>query len=209
MRKLLFALAASAAVLASGAASADTLDFETPDVAAFERIGPSYAGYTFTNWAVVDGPGYGASGYANVITSGQQSACGCASDFGEIYSSISNGTAFDLIGGNFASAWNDGATLLVEGYRGASLLYSQSFVLNTTGPSALTFGFTGIDLVNFSISGGTPSGLSGSGNYFGVDDLQLAASSGVPEPATWALMIMGFGAAGAALRRKKATVSYA
>ena len=174
MKMFLLAMAASAALLTPNTASAATFDFEDPDTGVFQQIGPDYGGFTFTNWAVI-GPGYGPSGYTNVITSGQQSACGCAADFGQIYTSISSVSAFNLVGGNFASAWNDGATLLVEGYLGASLLYSQNFSLNTTGPSALAFGFNGIDLVNFSISGGTPSGLSGSGNYFAVDDLQLSA----------------------------------
>jgi hypothetical protein len=37
------------------------------------------------------------------------------------------------------------------------------------------------------------------GNDFGVDNLRLASA---PEPAAWALMIMGFGAAGAMVRRR-------
>jgi len=37
------------------------------------------------------------------------------------------------------------------------------------------------------------------GNDFGVDNLALASA---PEPASWALMIMGFGAAGAMMRRR-------
>ncbi len=38
----------------------------------------------------------------------------------------------------------------------------------------------------------------------------IAATSPVPEPATWAMMLMGFGAVGGALRsRRKATVRYA
>lgn len=43
--------------------------------------------------------------------------------------------------------------------------------------------------------------LSSGSNSFEVDN---AAGAGVPEPAAWALMIMGFGAAGAALRRQRA-----
>jgi hypothetical protein len=39
-----------------------------------------------------------------------------------------------------------------------------------------------------------------SGNDFGVDNISLAS---VPEPASWALMITGFGAAGAMLRRRR------
>jgi hypothetical protein len=38
-----------------------------------------------------------------------------------------------------------------------------------------------------------------SGNDFGVDNIRLASA---PEPAEWTLMIMGFGAAGAMLRRR-------
>jgi PEP-CTERM motif len=43
------------------------------------------------------------------------------------------------------------------------------------------------------------SGVPG-GNDFGVDNISLAS---VPEPASWALMITGFGAAGAMLRRRR------
>jgi hypothetical protein len=39
-----------------------------------------------------------------------------------------------------------------------------------------------------------------SGNDFGVDNISLTA---VPEPATWGLMILGFGAAGAAVRTSR------
>lgn len=212
--KVCFSLLASAAllVLPVTAQAADIIDFEDPDTGSFQYIGPNYSGLTFTNWAVIDGLGYGASGYANVITSGQQSACGCAADFGQTITSISSISSFDLVGGNFASAWNDGATLLVEGYLGASLLYSQNFVLNTSGPSALVFGFNGIDQANFSISGGTPSGLPGAGDYFAVDDLQINAAAAVPEPATWAIMLLGFAFIGGAMRtakrRQKVAVSY-
>lgn len=43
------------------------------------------------------------------------------------------------------------------------------------------------------------AGLPGVGNAFQIDQLAAAA----PEPATWAMMIFGFGAAGAALRRRQ------
>jgi hypothetical protein len=58
----------------------------------------------------------------------------------------------------------------------------------------------------FSVGAGTIRlGLSdnttiASGNDFGVDNIKLAS---VPEPASWALMILGFGGAGAALRRRR------
>ncbi len=37
-----------------------------------------------------------------------------------------------------------------------------------------------------------------------VDNVSLSITGGVPEPATWAMMILGFGFAGAALRRRRA-----
>ncbi|THD59554.1 MAG: PEP-CTERM sorting domain-containing protein [Phenylobacterium sp.] len=37
--------------------------------------------------------------------------------------------------------------------------------------------------------------------FYGTATLDLAASDFVPEPASWALMILGFGFAGAGLRR--------
>ena len=44
--------------------------------------------------------------------------------------------------------------------------------------------------------------LEPSGNDFALDDMHLAGTA-VPEPASWALMILGFGAAGAALRASR------
>jgi hypothetical protein len=43
--------------------------------------------------------------------------------------------------------------------------------------------------------------FSSSGNSFELDN--IAVASAVPEPATWAMMIVGFGVAGGALRRRR------
>ena len=45
--------------------------------------------------------------------------------------------------------------------------------------------------------------LAFTGNDFALDDIQLDTRAPVPEPGTWAMMIMGFGAAGALLRRRR------
>jgi hypothetical protein len=51
------------------------------------------------------------------------------------------------------------------------------------------------------------------GNDFGVDDIVLNVgplpSSGVPEAATWAMMVIGFGAVGAAARRRRTSLTFA
>jgi hypothetical protein len=45
------------------------------------------------------------------------------------------------------------------------------------------------------------------GNYY-YDSTGLSASiTAVPEPATWAMMIIGFGAAGSMIRRRRAVVA--
>ncbi len=38
--------------------------------------------------------------------------------------------------------------------------------------------------------------------YAAGDKVTINFASGVPEPATWAMMILGFGVAGAAVRRR-------
>jgi len=47
--------------------------------------------------------------------------------------------------------------------------------------------------------------LSSSGNSFEADNF----AGGVPEPATWGLMIMGFGGMGAVLRRRRTAATFA
>ena len=43
-------------------------------------------------------------------------------------------------------------------------------------------------------------------SYFGLDNVSVTAVNGaVPEPATWAMMLMGFGAMGVLLRRRRRT----
>jgi len=48
--------------------------------------------------------------------------------------------------------------------------------------------------------------MTGGDGYYALSELQAFDTSGaVPEPATWAFMIMGFGAVGGAMRRKTRT----
>ena len=88
---------------------------------------------------------------------------------------------------------------------------------NAFGP--LGFGFSKLDRVSFDISGGSNQGyftinnafytvdqLSGAGKFvgnIGNGDITGIAAGAVPEPATWALMIGGFGLVGSAMRRRQ------
>lgn len=63
------------------------------------------------------------------------------------------------------------------------------------------FGFTGVSFNSIRIT-------NLSSDYYLIDSVQLGSTSnGVPEPATWAMMIFGFGLAGASLRRRRAVAA--
>lgn len=53
-------------------------------------------------------------------------------------------------------------------------------------------------------AGGTNDSLGG---Y--VDNIKLETAGAVPEPATWAMMIMGFASVGAAMRRRRSALAFA
>lgn len=59
---------------------------------------------------------------------------------------------------------------------------------------------------NFTLSNFVTSGSSGFADFFSIGELTVngvTANSAVPEPATWAMLLIGFGFAGAAMRRRK------
>ncbi len=198
---LAFGVATVLAVSAAPA-SAVLLTFDDLGTDAFTPIPTSYQGLTWDYWASVNAVNYGPSGYANGVISGGNSACACASDFGQPFQSISSASSFTLASGYFTSAWNDGATLTVTGLSGATTLFSTTAELNTTTPLFLTFNWSGIDSVRFSIAGGIDNPeLTGGGDYFAVDNLSIITGA-VPEPASWAMLIAGFGLVGAAMRRR-------
>ena len=85
---------------------------------------------------------------------------------------------------------------------------------NSTGNGDNSAVFIGAQSNTSSITSIIFHQLSGGGNNdFAISGLSLVRStiSAVPEPATWGMMIMGFGMVGGAMRRRrpKITVSYA
>lgn len=61
---------------------------------------------------------------------------------------------------------------------------------------------------SFRVNGGGWQG--GSDEAFGLDNIRVDAfSSAVPEPSTWALLILGFGAIGATMRRRRSQFTFA
>jgi hypothetical protein len=64
-------------------------------------------------------------------------------------------------------------------------------------------GFAATNLVITNTNNSTPREISHV-SFFDSDTFLPPNDISVPEPATWAMMIMGFGAAGSVLRRRKA-----
>ena len=110
---------------------------------------------------------------------------------------------FDFANNPFAPS-----AAMLFGVRGAggADLFSQSVthtgsVLNDMNWTRFTFEFTAdspLSTLFFTNTAGIPAG----GMY--LDNVSVEyVSGGVPEPATWALMISGFGLAGSALRQRR------
>lgn len=93
------------------------------------------------------------------------------------------------------------------GYNGGVSPKSLSFTIGTAGPldfSSLGFGTKG-DNISFAADLANSAGKTGSvGAVFTT--IGRDAPPPVPEPATWAMMLVGFGAIGAAMRRRSQPV---
>ncbi|WP_310474313.1 PEPxxWA-CTERM sorting domain-containing protein [Sandarakinorhabdus sp.] len=80
---------------------------------------------------------------------------------------------------------------------------TQLFALQSN--TASFFGLTSdrqIRSIAFGPNGGTTTG-----GAFSIDNLTIGASGVVPEPASWAMLIAGFGLVGAAARRRRAVTA--
>lgn len=125
-----------------------------------------------------------------------------------------NGTTYNagsvLLGGTFANGFIQGAadsgsangsTALT----GGSVAFSSSF-MDFTNPTSESFAFTLLDV--------SPSFGAAPGHVLNSFDAastgNFSASLGpVPEPATWGLMLVGFGGMGAVLRRRRRALAFA
>lgn len=99
----------------------------------------------------------------------------------------------------------------VTGYSGTSQVFSESFVVSGVEPIFFGFQSSVGKFSSVTVRGTAPTTLT----YFNfaLDNFTFRATtavSGVPEPAAWSLMILGFSAAGAAmrLRRRVTTVAF-
>ena len=90
-------------------------------------------------------------------------------------------------GSGIGAGWNT----LSFGLDGSNIDYGLNGVTVGTVNSGGTVGMKSIILQTYNTSGGV------------TDFAHWSAAGGVPEPATWAMMMVGFGGIGAALRRRR------
>ena len=112
-----------------------------------------------------------------------------------------DGQAFDFSAFEF-HGWNNNhaPSITVSALKGGDILFSQTFAITNSlwqpwQSASLGDAFRGVDAVTFA----APTDQVG---VFALDNLTAGVAGGVPEPATWAMMVLGFGAVGAALRRR-------
>lgn len=120
--------------------------------------------------------------------------------------------AFDGVGcgGTLSIAFGEGATGLTFGYSGDDvadsyvLFQGQSPVLAFTGRSLADGDPTTVDQhsIRFSDVGFLALRSNDPGGV-GFNFFSFNQASGVPEPASWAMLVLGFGAAGVAMRKRR------
>jgi hypothetical protein len=167
-------------------ASAATLAFDT------NFTGSSYteAGMTLTQTAASDAP---------IIVDGDLDLYCCTYAGLTAQYDLTTGGLFNLLSIDVTHQ-DDGDPISFQGFLGATLV--KSAVIDGGYYGTYTFsGFTGLDKVVLT--------MTGRYNDPNLDNLVYGLSNSVPEPASWALMILGFGAIGATMRRRAAAVAYA
>ncbi|MBL8554343.1 MAG: PEP-CTERM sorting domain-containing protein [Phenylobacterium sp.] len=200
---------ASLAILAAGAAQAGVTPYDAPGVALSPAFGPLASG--------------GELG-ANYIDFGIDFTYGGVEgyfDDGDIYEfgGVNSGNDVDLLSPVDGRIVQLGT--LLQGF--TNYFYAEAGYADFGSLTLDLFDVNG-DLIT-SVLNGAPLGPHGrstfevhangiaafriSGNdTFGVAEIRIAPEgAGVPEPSTWALMIAGFGAAGAMLRRRRSALA--
>ena len=194
MRKALLTVFAGLALTVPGAASANvTFDEFTVDCC---YGSPGSGPIVYSDVTIRDANNSGdvmsGAGWNNNQTSGQNLFGTLSGSMEFLFTNSVSGLTFDLINGTSSSQVN----FLVSIFDMNNVLIASQNVL--AGPYG---GGSNVQNVSFANSGIGRTLISGSPN-FAVDTI-IFSQSAVPEPATWAMMLLGFGAVGTALRRRR------
>lgn len=205
-----FVIAALAGTMIAGSANAATITFNNR--AAFEAtLSRSFTdtydttrgyapGFSITAdapfSAIVGQTRYQTTGFSNlnIIQSNGTYCAGCNGSFNLFFDKTTFGTADGVQAVGFDSPFNQGFDALVTFGDNSAQLFAL-----TVSNSNTFFGLTSDKLIK-SIAFG-PLGQRTNSVSFVLDNLTIG--NAVPEPATWAMMIVGFGLIGSAARRRR------
>jgi hypothetical protein len=188
-------LASVAAFALAGPASAELLTFDSlPGDGSLIPAG--YGGLVWSNFDDLNATFGPPSGYINGLVSPPNVAF---NGFGSPASFTSVET-FELNSFYLTAAFNDGLNVTVTGLLNGVMINSTTLVVNTSGPTLETFNWAGINAVDFSSCCGVHhDDYLGSGTQFVIDNLSIST---VPEPSTWATLLLGFAGLGFAGYRR-------
>jgi hypothetical protein len=227
----LAAVAAVATLGLASAASASTVFFDGFEADALGAPVGSLTNFNITGTVDVVGASnpYGIVAASNVLDLDGTPGPGMITSKNSFaYNAGDTVTLSFLLGGAQRGSVSDdasvsltfGATSAVQSLVGTGLFSFVSFgatnLSTFTAVQAALAGntpYTASSLSFVAVNAGSLGFSFGSNSHDNVgpllDDVQLDIGGAVPEPATWALMIGGFGMAGAALRRRRAVAATA
>jgi hypothetical protein len=185
-------LIASTMLLAAPVAATTVIDFD--DLVGFGTVPTNYAGVNWDdNWSFYDSvqsPYNPASGATRIYSNYAKYP---VAQPGTVAFYVGDGSIFS--GAYFAGSSQHSVT--IESWLDGALV-GTSAALNTSDvPTFLASGYAGsVDEIR----------IVGNNGYYVVDDVTfdnlVSVGGGVPEPATWAMMLAGFGLVGFAARRR-------
>ena len=116
-------------------------------------------------------------------------------------------TDWSYIGASGTNVFLGGGTEVAFGalFNSAGFFYDQDRIVDMSTAPALRFAHTASTL-KLSIRASGAGWQGGDDESWGIDNLtitSLSRAGAVPEPATWAMMILGFGGVGATVRRRR------
>ena len=200
--------ALAAATLFSFPAHADIVDFEDL-VAGAEYNSPlTSGGLTFTN----AGDGTGVDSFLTTPYGGFiESANGTTTLIPNFFDSVTTVTAGGSLFTLSSFDWSDPLNFADDPI---SLVFTFTFGNGTSTTTYFADFIDGMQTETVGLSGLSSFSFYATGSFFAENTIQLDnivydldATGVIPEPATWAMMIGGIGAAGGALRRRKVRTS--
>jgi hypothetical protein len=188
MKVVTFCLSMAVVVLAGAPARATPDRFDDITTSPEATITDGYAGLCWHNFWVLDAVRFASnpSGYLNGLISPNYVAFNIWGRPAEF-----SGDPFDFVGVYLTSAWRDGLSVDIEGYRLGTLVCSETIVLDTANPTWFQADYRGVDKVRFVSYGGAHHyGYPGDGTQFAMDDL-ICNPVIIPAPA--AVLLAGLG----------------